>query len=190
MAQIFIILYLIPEGRWAVETWERRRAENQREAEDRLNSGAWRLERGGEQRLERKVIIFRVLIYDCFVVNLLAIWFFFYFFFSMSDFIITLKICSFGYQFVKYKHGWATNAGSAAPNWSTDAILTASKGRHDCMCDGIGGCFASMFACARASSYWPFSTPFSSELVIHFLLRIFCVLLWILETVILRIFAR
>ena len=34
---------------------ERRRAENQREAEDRLNSGDWRLERGGEQRVERKV---------------------------------------------------------------------------------------------------------------------------------------
>ena len=34
MAQIFIILYLIPDTvRWAVETWERRRAENQREAE-------------------------------------------------------------------------------------------------------------------------------------------------------------
>ena len=27
----------------------------QREAEDRVNSGDWRLERGGEQRLERKV---------------------------------------------------------------------------------------------------------------------------------------
>ena len=41
MAQIFIILYLIPEPqnlirwgevRWAFETWERRRAENRREA--------------------------------------------------------------------------------------------------------------------------------------------------------------
>ena len=46
MAQIFIILYLIPDTvRWAVESWERRRAENQREAEDRVNSGDWRVER-------------------------------------------------------------------------------------------------------------------------------------------------
>ena len=61
MAQIFIILYLIPDTvRWAVESWERRRAENQREAEaallepsavvcwadeNRLNSGDWRVER-------------------------------------------------------------------------------------------------------------------------------------------------
>ena len=38
------------------------READSRESEDRLNSGDWRLERGGEQRLERKVIIFRVLI--------------------------------------------------------------------------------------------------------------------------------
>ena len=59
-AQIFIILYLIPDtvrlergGEQRIR--ERRRAENQREAEDRLNSGDWRLERGGEKRVERKV---------------------------------------------------------------------------------------------------------------------------------------
>ena len=58
MAQIFIILYLIPEPQ-NLSSWDLREAESRESErgwdENRPNSGDWRLERGGEQRLERKV---------------------------------------------------------------------------------------------------------------------------------------
>ena len=45
-----------------VESRERRRAENQREAEDRLNGGDWRLEQRRRAESREKGKIFRVLI--------------------------------------------------------------------------------------------------------------------------------
>ena len=86
MAQIFIILYLIPEPqnliRWGGQLrlergGEQRIRERLRRSSWRLNSGDWRLERGGEHRLERKVrflgiwVVLFILICDFFVVNIL-----------------------------------------------------------------------------------------------------------------------
>ena len=49
------IYNFIPDSWYGeVSSWDLRGAES-RESEDRLNSGDWRLERGGEQRVERKV---------------------------------------------------------------------------------------------------------------------------------------
>lgn len=83
---------------------------------------------------------------------------------SWSIFSLTLKWGLLWFYICLKTHGWETFCWSTANSWIANAI-SCFKGWHDCVCYGIRGCFASLFACTRATGDRPFSPSLSSEWV-------------------------